>query len=158
MRKKILLSALLMTLTCFFTIPACAQENSGGVEVIREDVPHEIAVEDASYNSELANILSEISTYADDVVSWHVWGERDYQILGRENMARAIGHSEQVRNNSWVTATYHYTRTFFGANALTAVGDSGRVWGTYTVTAYGTWIYQSIADTTQLKVYYGTET
>ena len=156
MKRKFKMALLLVTIIGTIGLPVHAAEETKNIEVIREDVPHEIAVLDDSYDENVAMQNMEMNNVVDRAVSWHAWGEREYQLLGRQNMARAVGHSEQV-NDGWVTSTYHYTRTFFGETALTATGDSGRVWGQYTVTARGTWIYQYIADEHVLKVFYGTE-
>lgn len=154
MKRKLQAAVLIAVMAGIMGLPAYAAEGAGTVEIVREDVPHEEAVLDDSYDETMAD-HSAMNNSVSRSVSWHVWGEREYQNIGSYSMVRAVGYSEQL-SDGWVTSTYHYTRTFFG-DTLNPLGDSGRVWGQYTVTARGPWVYaNNVAEATQ-KVYYGTE-
>lgn len=154
MKRKLQMAVLLAVVVGVMGFPAYAAEKSETIEIVREDVPHEEAVLDDSYDATVA-ARSETNNSVSRSVSWNVWGEREYQNTGSYSMVRAVGHSEQV-SDGWVTSTYHYTRTFFGST-LNPIGDSGRVWGQYTVTARGSWVYSNYVGEATLKVYYGTE-
>jgi hypothetical protein len=168
MKKTIMPSLLAFSLlivggTQAFAVDTVSVERiPSSVIAIWEDVPVLEAVQDASYCYTLSQAAqaaaSGVSTRSSTAVTWNVWGEEDYDSY--HNLYKPIGHSEQ-KNGSTVLSTYHYTRTFYGRNILGIVtdyrGDSGRVWGNYTVTAEGTWCISDIPATMTHYVYYGTE-
>lgn len=124
------------------------------VVVERVDVPLSVAMTDASFsisaNAQDATVKNDIETKA---VTWNVWGEKTLNLS--THLYYPVGYSEH-KNGSTVLDTYHYTRTFLGSS-LDPRGDSGRVWGTYTVQANGTDCIADVWDLYIHRVYYGTE-
>lgn len=66
--------------------------------------------------------------------------------------ARPVGYSEH-RNGDEILDTFHYTRTYLGWDKS---GDSGRVWGTGTVKAVGSFCDRGVWETSIHYVKYGT--
>lgn len=117
-------------------------EVSTNLEVIREDVTEEEATNDETYSEELDAASKETPSIARSVY-WSVWGEISSN--------RPVGYSAQY-NMHTVQSTYHYTRTYLGRYK----GDSGRVWGWYTVKATGTYCDNSVWNVNKHYVKYGT--
>ena len=130
MKKYICKFLAVMTVITSLGCPVFASENvnqTSDIIIVHEDVSHDEAMSDPSYNLSVAEALSGLVFPADDVVSWNVWGEKGYQTIDEVDMARAIGYSQQLRNG-WVTATYHYTRTLLlcARRGLLSCGVVGR--------------------------------
>lgn len=88
-----------------------------------------------------------------------IWGDDGW----RESMTnshnntfeRVVGWS--TCTNSRGTDVEHYTRARFESLTGTTIeGDSGRVWGTGTVWAYGGWVTTRLTTVMRARVYYGT--
>ena len=152
--KKIV--SMLLSVIALFTlaVPAFAAtigDSRSAVEpssvvVTREDVSLADAIKDATFDPALAQLNPEFNS-GTKAVTWNVWGTK----VG----GTPYGYSEH-KNGSTILSTYHYTRTFLGS-ANDPRGDSGRIWGTYTVLATGTYCIQDVWDLFIHRVYYGTE-
>ncbi len=154
--KKRGFSMLLVCLLAFASVlPVSAQSNGNVqpsyIEVEREDVSLREALQDPTFNRSYKNVAEEITTRA---TSWKVWGESEHRTS--DNTARPIGYSQHISNGK-VLSTYHYTRTYLDSGIGGKKGDSGRVWGTYTVKAVGKYCSMDVWDTSIHKVKYGTE-
>ncbi|MGB4595266.1 MAG: hypothetical protein WBI14_05115 [Anaerolineaceae bacterium] len=129
-----------------FTLPS-------NVIVQRVDVPLLTAIIDPSF-SVAANAQNKASsgTLGLNSVYWNVWGDKRWN--PNTYLYIPIGYSEHKDGNT-VLSTYHYTRTYLGPS-WTPRGDSGRVWGSYTVMAVGTDCTQDEWDVFVHQVFYGT--
>lgn len=152
--KKVI--TLLTILTISMGLPVCAKEDNNSINddiiIIRENVSHEEALHDSSYNTMQKNTNTE--TTKSRSVSWHVWGERVAGTNGGVWGYTPIGYSEHL-DGSEVLETFHYTRTYLGA--IAKKGDSGRCWGNYTVKATGKFCDEDVNMQYTQIVKYGTE-
>ena len=131
--------AVILTMALTFTcLPTCvaaeayAESNYSEIVAIREDVSREDALNDINFDMTVSN--DEVMLLSTDVY-WDVKGEYDYAIINSVPGAYPVGYSTHMSGDT-VLNTYHYTRTYLGA--VFKSGDSGRVWGTGTVKARGT--------------------
>jgi len=123
------------------------------VVVERVDVPLCAALGDSSYDlrsSAQAKFVAEKALTR--AISWKVWGERS--LTPSTHLYKPVGYSEH-RDGDTILPTYHYTRTFLGSSSDPR-GDSGRVWGSYTVKATGTDCDPDVWTVYIHRVYYGT--
>ena len=148
--------ALIVILTISMGLPVCAKEGDGVINndivIIREDVSHEEALHDSTYDA------TQKSTYPERTksrsVSWNVWGERVAGTNGGVWGYTPVGYSEHL-DGTTVLETYHYTRTYLGK--IAKKGDSGRRWGKYTFKATGTFCDEDVNMQYTQIVKYGTE-
>ncbi len=152
--KKLICSLLIATtvilthFTSFAAVTEIQHEVKSEIIAIRENVSREEAMRDNNFNvakSILSNNFIEKRS-----VEWKVWGSS----INTSTGATPIGYSEH-RNGNTVLSTYHYTRTYLGE--LLKRGDSGRVWGTHTVKATGTFLAIDVWSAHTHIVKYGTE-
>ncbi len=137
-------------------IPVSADGNSSikssDIQAEREDVPLEEALQDPTFS---INNAFEEELIGARSTSWEVWGEIQYRTS--DNTARPIGYSQHVSNGK-VLDTFHYTRTYLDGGILGGKkGDSGRIWGTGTVKAIGTYCMMDVWANRTHKVKYRTE-
>lgn len=163
MKKKlttILFSILLISLINV-TVYAASEDGGKGndfslssnVYVQRVDVSLSEAMTDPSFS--VAAYEKNIRTSEKigvNAIYWQVWGEARWNPY--TYMYRPVGYSAHM-NGSTVLSTYHYTRTFLGFT-WRLFGDSGRIWGSYTVMAIGGDCSQDVWDVYVHRVYYGT--
>ena len=120
--------------------------------IIRENVPIEEAVQDETFNLQISRDSATVEARA---TNWNVWGTRfDTSGTGGTRGAIPIGYSEHVKDGV-VLETWHYTRTYLGD--ILRRGDSGRIWGSGTVRAEGTFCDYGVWDAHTHIVKYGTE-
>lgn len=130
---------------------------SPNVQFEREDVSIATAASDAQLPVE--KILDYVNENNEEPtarsVTWYCEGwyeDYSYNSMG-SRVQRPCGLSEH-RNGNTVLSTYHYTRTYLNKNKM--YGDSGRVWGTGSVTARGTLVDSEVCDLNTHYVKYGT--
>ncbi len=153
--KKVISSLLVIVLV--YSMPfvslAASKENEFIVKskiiTVREDVTREEAVNDIGFNVDEANKSD--SYLKSRAVTWNVWGTG---IEGKYG-ATPVGYSQHLDGDT-VLETYHYTRTYLGE--WLKFGDSGRVWGHYTVRAEGEYCDYDTWGAHTHVVKYGTET
>ena len=159
--KKIIFSILLafVLMSPFVSIVFAADGGNGPIEeytlpsdviIERYDVPLSVAINDETFSAK-ANFLSK-NIIEVKSVTWHVWGQKDYN--SSTALYYPVGFSEHL-NGSTVLPTYHYTRTYLGLS-WSPRGDSGRVWGSFTVRANGTDCLEEVWIVFRHKVFYGT--
>lgn len=119
-------------------------------EITREDVSISEAANDPSFDPIMAQ--EQITQIMPRATTWVAWGDSSYSQT--TNLYTPIGYSHEISGTT-VLDTYHYTRTFLGSS-LDPRGDSGRVWGTYTVQATGTGVISDVWYDYVHRVYYGT--
>lgn len=138
-------------MTSFATENSFEVRNDEAV-VIREDVFHEDALGDSTYDATQSN--SGIMLLSTDDVHWEVSGTYETKVQNNVMGAIPIGYSAHMDGKT-VLDTYHYTRTYLGS--ILKSGDSGRCWGTGKVKAVGTFCDDDVWMTTTQYVKYGTE-
>ncbi len=108
---------------------------------------------DPAFDLEKSRMFSEdrLETRATE---WVTWGESERVT---NTTSRPIGYSEHVRDGK-VLDTWHYTRTYLSNTmGLKKVGDSGKEWGSGTVTAIGDACLDELFIQMTHYVKYGTE-
>ena len=120
--------------------------------IVRENVPIEEAMQDDTFNLQMSRNSLAVETRS---TTWNVWGSSiDTSGLGGVRGAIPVGYSEHVKDGV-VLDTWHYTRTYLGE--ILKRGDSGRIWGTGTVRAEGTFCDYDVWGAHTHIVKYGTE-
>lgn len=156
MKRKIgLILSIIMIFTMSITgVAAETEEKAYPSEIvaIREDISREEAMLDNGFDG--AKSSSNIALMSSNDVYWKTWGEHVDKIMSDAVGAIPIGYSAHMQGDT-VLSTYHYTRTYLG---IFMNGDSGRVWGNYTVKATGTFCDDDVWLTSIHYVKYGTET
>lgn len=156
--KKMICSLLtaVVVLSIPFTSLAASKENEktmpSKIVAIREDIPQEEAIKDSTFYKDKA-VKSE-ETVQPRAVTWNVWGDAKWETKNNVFGATPIGYSEH-KSGDTVLETYHYTRTYL--SEIFKRGDSGRVWGNYTVKATGTFLDDDVWTSYTHVVKYGTE-
>ena len=158
-RHRLLLTMVIMMITFMLMSSITYADEIIPSEVVstQEDINLEEAKKDPTFSQELyltsKNALSkeEREGRGYDEPKWYTWGSKG--LASSTHLYYPIGYSAQ-RIGGVVQPTYHYTRTFLG-NAANPRGDSGRVWGTYTVRANGTPCIEEVWLLMVHRVYYG---
>lgn len=139
-------------------VPVPSETRKREVVILREDVSHEEALRDATYDA-VAFVNSRQSSSTREGAYWKVWGEEGpsvYDQTGGYFKSKPIGYSEHRSSSGTLLYTYHYTRTYVSYLGDMR-GDSGRVWGTGTVKATGTYLMDEVWLWGTHTVKYGTE-
>ena len=124
------------------------------VVIQRVDVPAAIARADITFSLVLDDeAASKKGMAAKTGTTWDVGGTVYYDGVDKY-YSKAVGWSGEYSGTT-LLSTYHYTRTFFGT-VTNNLGDSGRVWGTGKVWAYGSKVPTSQVTYMTQRVYYGT--
>lgn len=121
-------------------------------KIIREDVSHEEAIMDQTYDLQKASRLKNIEPKNASWKTWGVMGDKEW--VSGVYGAAPIGYSKHINSSGQTLNTYHYTRTYLG---LTKWGDSGRVWGYGEVRADGKHLEDTVWNKNIHYVKYGTE-
>lgn len=152
------LSLIPLSVSAEAEVPVPGETKEREVVILREDVSHEEALQDATYDA-VASMNNKRSISTREGASWLVWGEEGpsvYDQTGGYYKSKPIGYSEHRSSNGTLLYTYHYTRTYV-LYLGTMRGDSGRSWGYGTVKAMGTYLMDEIWLLGKHIVKYGTE-